>query len=61
MDSRDLIPLIRKVFPIKTEDELKKSREDFVQAWKKVFDVDMQETYFKVYGKSPYLYNFKKR
>jgi hypothetical protein len=59
MDSRDLIDHIRQTFPIKNEDELKKAREDFVAASKKQSTEDLQKNYFKIYGKSPYLYNFE--
>jgi len=59
MDNRDLIQLIRKSFPIKKDDELKKAQEKFVSESKKLLEKDFQENYFKVYKNSPDLYKFK--
>ena len=59
MDSRDLIPLIRKSFPVKKEDEVKKAREEFVVSAKKLLEEDFRENYYKIYEKSPDLYKFK--
>jgi len=61
MDCKDLIPTIRKTFPIKKEDELKKAREEFVKMSKELLEIDFQENYFKNFGKSPDLYKFKKK
>ena len=60
-DNRDLIPLIRKAFPIKKDDELKKAQEEFVANANKLLEEDFQKNYFKAYEKSPDLYKFKKK
>jgi len=61
MDNRDLIPLIRKSFPIKKERELAKAQEEFVKAAKKLLEKDFQQNYFEIYGKSPNLYKFEEQ
>ena len=61
MDNIDLIPQIRKAYPVKEESELKQAQEEFVKNWKKSLESKLEDTYYKIYGKSPYLYKFKSK
>jgi hypothetical protein len=59
MDQRDLVPIIRKAFPVKTPEELKKAQDEFVNKAKKTMGRELSEVYHEIYGKSPYLYKFQ--
>ena len=61
MDNKDLIPRIRKAFPIKNTEELKKAQEEFVSQANKLLEKDFEKNYFEMYGNSPDLYKFKSK